>query len=67
MELKMAMDKSEENTVSLSEPVAKQEWKDVTIKLSDEQISDLKKIGVDTDVIKIRTFDVANLADLVRN
>lgn len=58
---------TEKSTVSLSGPVAQQEWKDITIKLSQEQIEDLKKIGVDTDVIRIRTFDVSNLADLVRN
>jgi hypothetical protein len=48
-------------------PVAQKEWKLVKIQLTAEQKAELKKLGVNTDELKIQTVDISRLANPISN
>jgi hypothetical protein len=43
------------------------DWKQVTIRLTKEQVEELKALGIDTSEISIVTYDIRRLGDRVAN
>jgi len=48
-------------------PPRDSDWVEVTIELTDQQRADLKKAGVDTPHVKIRTYDLGRLGPGMAN